>query len=66
MATTNNFGMDPGMYEAYQKYSTSTKTYDVENTRTRPPNQDIFDWLLEDKELIHETDRDLREAGVEW
>jgi hypothetical protein len=38
----------------------------VENERTRPEGQDIFDWLLEDKEIIYETDRDIRAAGFQW
>jgi len=38
----------------------------VKNERTRPEGQSIFDWLLEDKELIHETDKDIRLAGYKW
>jgi len=38
----------------------------VQNERIRPEGQDFFDWLLEDKELIYETDRAIRAAGFEW
>jgi hypothetical protein len=38
----------------------------VQNERIRPEGQDIFEWLMEDKELIHETDRDLKKAGLRW
>ena len=65
MTTTENSGMTHSMQEAYEKYLVS-KPYSVENERLRPKGQDIFEWLLEDKDLIHETDRDLRKAGIEW
>jgi len=59
----DNFDWD--MSEAYKRY-VSSKPSTVQNERIRPDGQDIFDWLLEDKELIHQTDRDLRAAGFEW
>jgi hypothetical protein len=50
---------------SYQKYVNS-KAPNVENERIRPSEQEFFDWLLEDKELIYETDKAIREAGFEW
>ena len=57
-----NFDWD--MCEAYGRYANS-KPPAVQNERMRPEGQDIFDWLLEDKELIYETDRELKAAGFE-
>jgi hypothetical protein len=50
------------MSEAYKEYAKSKPSV-VENERMRPEGQDIFDWLLEDKDLIHETDEALAKAG---
>jgi hypothetical protein len=57
--------MDWDMSEAYERYASSVPST-VKNERIRPEGQSIFDWLLEDKELIYETDRDIRKAGFEW
>jgi len=51
------------MSEAYEKYANSKPSI-VHNERIRPEGQDIFNWLLEDKELIYETDREIRAAGL--
>jgi hypothetical protein len=56
---------DEWFAEAYEEYKNS-KPHVVLNERIRPPGQDIFEWLLEDKELICETDRELRAAGFGW
>jgi hypothetical protein len=51
--------------EAYGEYVNS-KSPTVENERIRPPGQDIFEWLLEDVDLIRETDNELKAAGFGW
>jgi hypothetical protein len=51
-----------GVCEGYENAKPSI----VLNERKRPKDQDIFDWLMEDKELVHETDRAIREAGFSW
>jgi hypothetical protein len=48
--------------EAYKEYAKSKPSV-VENERIRPEGQDIFDWLLEDEDLIYETDKALAKAG---
>ena len=65
MADVKQNNMDWDMSEAYEKYANSVSST-VKNERIRPEGQSIFDWLLEDKELIYETDRDIRKAGFEW
>ena len=57
--------MDWDMSEAYERYAKSKPSI-VHNERIRPENQDIFDWLLEDKKLIYQTDKALRKAGFAW
>jgi hypothetical protein len=57
--------MDWDMSEAYKRYAKSKPSI-VQNERMRPEGQDIFDWLLEDEELIYQTDRELRKAGFAW
>jgi hypothetical protein len=51
-----------GVCEEYKNADLSI----VQNERMRPEGQDIFDWLMEDKELIYETDRAIRAAGFQW
>jgi hypothetical protein len=51
--------------EAYDGYKNSKPSV-VQNERIRPEGQDIFEWLMEDKELIYKTDRDLKKAGLWW
>jgi len=53
------------MKASYQRYADSRHPK-VKNERMRPPEQEFFDWLLEDKESIYETDKAIREAGYEW
>ena len=56
---------DKWFSEAYEEYKNSASP-SVKNERIRPEGQDIFEWLLEDKELIYETDRELKAAGFGW
>ena len=38
----------------------------VQNERIRPADQDFFDWLMEDKQSLEDTNELFREAGIEW
>jgi len=48
--------------ESYASYKPSI----VQNERIRPADQDFFDWLMEDKQSLEDTNELFREAGVEW
>ncbi|MDR2732000.1 MAG: hypothetical protein LBB36_02145 [Fibromonadaceae bacterium] len=65
MTANSQSNMGWNMSAAYKRYAASDSS-GIDNKRIRPEGQSVFDWLLEDKELIHETDRDIREAGYEW
>jgi len=51
--------------EAYGEYENSKQSA-ILNERIRPAEQGIFEWLLEDADLICETDRELKAAGFGW
>jgi hypothetical protein len=42
---------------AYNNYTRSASN--IENNRIRPKSVDIFEWLLDDKESIEETDNEM-------
>jgi len=48
--------------ESYANYKPSI----VQNERIRPADQDFFDWLMEDKQSLEDTNELFREAGIEW
>jgi hypothetical protein len=58
-------GIDWDMSEAYEKYA-SSKPSTVENSRLRPEGQDLFDWLMEDKESREITNEMFKTAGIKW
>jgi hypothetical protein len=57
--------MDLDISEAYERYA-SAKPSVIENSRIRPEGQDIFDWLMEDKESLETTKEMFANAGIKW
>jgi hypothetical protein len=51
--------------EAYQNYVSSIPSV-VENTRLRPPDKDIFEWLMEDEESRILTNEMFEKEGIKW
>jgi len=49
---------------AYEEYVRSDST--IKNKRIRPEGVNVFDWLMEDKEIIMETDEEMKAAGLVW
>jgi len=50
------------MYESYVNAKPSL----VQNERIRPADQDFFDWLMEDKQSLEDTNKLFKDAGIEW
>jgi hypothetical protein len=57
--------MDLDTSEAYERY-VNAKPSAIENSRLRPEGQDIFDWLMEDKESLETTKEMFAKAGIKW
>jgi len=56
---------DEWFSEAYGEYENSKQSA-ILNERIRLAEQGIFEWLLEDADLIRETDKELKVAGFGW
>jgi len=57
--------MDLDISGAYERYA-NAKPSVIENSRIRPADQDLFDWLMEDKESMRLADEMIKEAGFAW
>lgn len=60
----SNF-MELDISSTYERYA-NAKPSAIENSRLRPPGQDLFDYLMEDKESVRLADEMIREAGFAW
>jgi hypothetical protein len=56
---------DKRFSSAYKRYA-GTKPAAIENSRIRPKDEDIFDWLMADKESVKETNEAMKSAGLSW